>query len=178
MNCTQVTWHHLAQLSLASIFMVRSSAALWIASIHKLALEIVILTAKTVLWQGFRGDALQMQITSLDSRKFTKALWTALWQPPFALAKRTLLFIFCGTLSASIISDRCDNYSYQLGPGSDGTSSTRGEGKLCFTEQPAKEMCVTQTNANIQSQHMTFQWLRTKGLAITGLLVTHIFFKM
>lgn len=154
MNCTQVTWHHLAQLSLASIFMVRSSAALWIASIHKLALEIVILTAKTVLWQGFRGHGLQMQITSLDSRKFTNVLWTVSWQPPFALFKWTLLFIFCGTLSVFIISDCCDNYSHQLCPGLGRTSETNwGEGEwdlfcrsMSLKEPPDKY-------ANIRNKH-------------------------
>lgn len=48
MNCTQVTWHHLAQLSQASIFTTQSTAALWIVSVHKLAQEAVTLIAKTM----------------------------------------------------------------------------------------------------------------------------------
>lgn len=49
MNCTHVTWHHLAQLSLASLFMVQSAAALWIILDYKLALVDVVLIAKAIL---------------------------------------------------------------------------------------------------------------------------------
>lgn len=74
MNCTHVTWHHLAQLSLASIFMVQSTAALWIILDCKLALKAVILIAKTIQEQCLMADIQQWQISMHDLMKSTKGL--------------------------------------------------------------------------------------------------------
>lgn len=74
MNCTHVTWHHLAQLSLASIFMVQSTAALWIILDCKLVLEAVTLITKTIQEQCLMADMQQWQTAMHDLMKFTKGL--------------------------------------------------------------------------------------------------------